>query len=242
MPPWLPATLVSPPITIPNVPHPGTQLIGVRVEPARHVSDYSYHDQVPLPTRRIGCARFGLNVILRPGTSASRLYTLENTGAMHGTTQAFCCFFFLFFCSGIGSIQLPRLCIVRASLFRRDCPRKRPTSLSRKRISRVRPHLCHARSSSLNGYVEQRYRDLERVVAIEQAKEMGFDGLETARDMLVPPDLSQAREYSSLLIITRMKNSQYPSLRRRMLEELIDLLKLKVLQNCIRDCFISCAY
>jgi hypothetical protein len=45
--------------------------------------------------------------------------------------------------------------------------------------------------------VAARYRELERLMAIEQAKELGFDDLETARDLLAPPDLTQAREYVS---------------------------------------------
>jgi hypothetical protein len=32
-------------------------------------------------------------------------------------------------------------------------------------------------------------------MAIEQAKELGFEDLQTARDLLAPPNLSQAREY-----------------------------------------------
>lgn len=44
---------------------------------------------------------------------------------------------------------------------------------------------------------EERYRDLERLLAIEQAEENGFDQLETARDLLIPPDFSLAREYEN---------------------------------------------
>ena len=44
-------------------------------------------------------------------------------------------------------------------------------------------------------FSDQRYRELERLMAIEQAKELGFEDLQTARDLLAPPNLSQAREY-----------------------------------------------
>jgi len=52
-------------------------------------------------------------------------------------------------------------------------------------------------------------------MAIGQAKELGFEDLQTARDLLAPPNLSQARE--------------------RMLDELIEVLKLKGIPNVVPE-------
>jgi len=91
--------------------------------------------------------------------------------------------------------------------------------------------------------VAARYRELERLMAIEQAKELGFEDLETARDLLAPPDLTQAREYVSsravwcppawfLLILS---TCCWWCFARRMLEELIDVLKAKGVPNVVPE-------
>jgi hypothetical protein len=155
VPPWMPATLISPPPTIPNVPHPGP--LTYPEDKLRQV----WFDRHP-EARKI---------------KLKTVYVGEHRYWQHPATSFV----------------------------------HRQSKLIKKGYSEQDAYdVVEAEDKKA-----ARYRELERLMAIEQAKELGFDDLETARDLLAPPDLTQARE--------------------RMLEELIDVLKAKGVPNVVPE-------
>jgi len=155
VPPWMPAALISPPPTIPNVPHPGP--LTYPEDKLRQV----WFDRHP-EARKI---------------KLKTVYVGEHRYWQHPAT----------------SFVHRQSKLIKKGYSERDAY-----------------DVVEAEDKKA-----ARYRELERLMAIEQAKELGFDDLETARDLLAPPDLSQARE--------------------RMLEELIDVLKTKGIPNVVPE-------